>query len=948
MKLTAEHVQKSEADQVAKRTLLANLLCILAIIVIVLSIFSKTVFKAQPISKSFAISSMDSLYYPQNKSASISSPIDPCIYFFQIPTAIAAERIWRQGQIPLWNPDNACGHPILANVESGVFSWHHFFFPSSSEYLYNLGIVARIIVAAVGAYLFAKANGIHNKFSILAGLSYALCPNILREVELTKETWSFPWILLLFTTFGRTKSLKNLSIMALACGLVCATIHPECSFNTIVLGCLLVTMQQCIIKETATITERTKIAAGSVAWLMLIGICVFCAAAPVLLPFAEFMQNSDCYKFDNHAPPVVSLPAFLLALVHPAMGGTTAFLGIFCLPLAVVSFYKPRREIVPLLACTIIAVCVASLVGPLYQLFCYRPFNMLEPLYLQPICILFLSCLMADGLQKLAGPAQDKKAPLLFIFSCIAVVLVPPILGFYQVPLNSLDWEVDKYKLVWGAWTKDAGIAIGCCLLLTLSYFKKIPAVRTIEIVMVGSLLSQLTISRMSLPTHPSFSYKPAGPVEWLKSHPGRMLAMGRHFIVPNINMVWNLSDFRHFNGLYPPRYLNFQALCGGRRYYATHYRYEDSLTKVLDLASVRYVTSRSPVYDSRELRAALNEPLRPVGKLAQDFQISTGQIFWDRHSRQALCLLRWSGSEDIIKNYKVQFAVLNGENKEVWSSDEFPLANNDQYVPDVSQVGRWAIPRGISNTEPLKLVLRVNNLWSNGPLWPVEAKLGTVRNNLVLADIRMDEVKSSFLEAEKRFRLQEELSDGTRIYENMQALPEAFSIPSTNGVFAQNKAEADRLITQESFNPRAYVVLETKKATRSQQDQAQTNSTKTVDKSASSLTVARVTRSNANQVEISIMCPEPSYLVLTDTFYPGWKAYLNGSNEELEILRANYLFRAVKIPKGKCLVVFKYQPVPFFTGLTLLALLLSGLSTMLIYQKVTTMLAANKKTIVE
>lgn len=880
---------------------------------------------------------MDSLYYPQNKSASISSPIDPCIYFFQIPTAIAAERIWRQGQIPLWNPDNACGHPILANIESGVFSWHHFFFPSSSEYWYNLGIVARIFAAAVGAYLFAKSNGIHNKFAILAGLSYALCPNILREIELTKETWSFPWILLLFTTFGKAKSLKNLSIIALVCGLVCATIHPECSFNTIVLGCLLVTLQLCIANKAATTLDRTMIAVGSTAWLMLIGICVFCVAAPVLLPFAEFMRNSDCYKFDNHAPPAVSLPAFLLALVHPAMGGATAFLGILCLPLALVSFYRPRREIVPLLACTVISVCVASLVGPLYQVFCHRPFNMLEPLYLQPICLLFLSCLMADGLQKLAESAQDRIVQTLFLLSCIAVVLVPPLLGFYQVPLDSLDWEVDKYKLVWGAWKKDAGIAIGCCLLLALSYFKKLPAVRTVEIVMLAGLLSQLTISRMSLPTHPSFSYKAAGPVEWLKSHRGRMLAMGRHFIVPNINMIWDLSDFRHFNGLYPPRYLDFQALCGGRRYFATHYRYEDSLSKLLDLASVRYITSRSPVYDSDELRLAVNEPPTPVGRLAQDLQISAGQMFWDRQSRQALCLLNWSGSDDIKKNYQVQFAVLDGANKEVWSSDEFPLTSGDKYLPDVSQVGRWAIPRGISNSERLKLVLRINNLWSNGPLWPITAKLGTVRNNLILADTRMGEVKSPSLKATKRFHLQEELSDGTRIYENIHALPEAFTIPSTRGFFAQNREEASRLITQEAFNPRACVVLETEKATRSQQDKQKSNSTENDEKITNSLTVAQVTRPNANQVEISVSCSEPSYLVLTDTFYPGWKAYLNGTQEELEVLRANYLFRAVKIPQGKSLVTFRYQPQSFANGLILLGLVLSCFTLLFAYQKAKT-----------
>jgi len=47
--------------------------------------------------------------------------------------------------------------------------------------------------------------------------------------------------------------------------------------------------------------------------------------------------------------------------------------------------------------------------------------------------------------------------------------------------------------------------------------------------------------------------------------------------------------------------------------------------------------------------------------------------------------------------------------------------------------------------------------------------------------------------------------------------------------------------------------------------------------------------------------------LVLTDNYYPGWKAYIDG--EETKILRANYTFRAVEIPPGKHSVQFAYQP---------------------------------------
>ena len=41
--------------------------------------------------------------------------------------------------------------------------------------------------------------------------------------------------------------------------------------------------------------------------------------------------------------------------------------------------------------------------------------------------------------------------------------------------------------------------------------------------------------------------------------------------------------------------------------------------------------------------------------------------------------------------------------------------------------------------------------------------------------------------------------------------------------------------------------------------------------------------------------------------FLPGWEASVN--DEEVEIFRANFLFRAVRVPVGRSVVDFRYQP---------------------------------------
>lgn len=56
------------------------------------------------------------------------------------------------------------------------------------------------------------------------------------------------------------------------------------------------------------------------------------------------------------------------------------------------------------------------------------------------------------------------------------------------------------------------------------------------------------------------------------------------------------------------------------------------------------------------------------------------------------------------------------------------------------------------------------------------------------------------------------------------------------------------------------------------------------------------------------------AYLILTDSYYPGWRAYVDGN--ERKIIPANGLFRALAVKEGDKYVSFKYQPISFGIGL--------------------------------
>ncbi len=69
----------------------------------------------------------------------------------------------------------------------------------------------------------------------------------------------------------------------------------------------------------------------------------------------------------------------------------------------------------------------------------------------------------------------------------------------------------------------------------------------------------------------------------------------------------------------------------------------------------------------------------------------------------------------------------------------------------------------------------------------------------------------------------------------------------------------------------------------------------------------AEITRYSPDQVEVSVGGESAGLLVLSDTYYPGWRVSIDG--RETQLLRVNYALRGVYVPKGDHQVRFYFQP---------------------------------------
>ena len=74
-----------------------------------------------------------------------------------------------------------------------------------------------------------------------------------------------------------------------------------------------------------------------------------------------------------------------------------------------------------------------------------------------------------------------------------------------------------------------------------------------------------------------------------------------------------------------------------------------------------------------------------------------------------------------------------------------------------------------------------------------------------------------------------------------------------------------------------------------------------------------KLVKYSPNKIIFYVDTQSNNILFLSDTYYPGWKAYVD--NKETRIYRADYAFRAIFIPSGKHTIIFFYNPKSFYIG---------------------------------
>ncbi|MDD5194048.1 MAG: YfhO family protein [Candidatus Omnitrophica bacterium] len=159
---------------------------------------------------------------------------------------------------------------------------------------------------------------------------------------------------------------------------------------------------------------------------------------------------------------------------------------------------------------------------------------------------------------------------------------------------------------------------------------------------------------------------------------------------------------------------------------------------------------------------------------------------------------------------------------------------------------------------------------------------------------------------ASDKFIFIKELNSGVKVYKNKNYVPRAFLVPEV--VVAKGEA-ALGVLERESFDITKAAVAQEEGIFKGKTGEVFCNAADFLKSEHS----VEITEYNPNRIALITNSDYPSFLVLSEIYSTGWKAYIDGKREA--VYRTNYILRGLPLDKGRHKVVFKYSPLEFIAG---------------------------------
>lgn len=160
------------------------------------------------------------------------------------------------------------------------------------------------------------------------------------------------------------------------------------------------------------------------------------------------------------------------------------------------------------------------------------------------------------------------------------------------------------------------------------------------------------------------------------------------------------------------------------------------------------------------------------------------------------------------------------------------------------------------------------------------------------------------------------------RIFENLRALPRVWLVEKTKVAWEGDQLKLIRgQIIDPSFDPRTTALVDPETATKL-----------TLAPEVATTSNTAIIRRSPTELAVETNSDKTSLLVMSEMFYPGWKAKIDGA--ESELLRVDYNLRGVQVAAGNHIVELRYWPESITKGAIISLMTALGLLVILAWEK--------------
>lgn len=549
-----------------------------------------------PVDKPYMSEPLASIRLQQGVLGKPHNPVTADVFSQLIPWRHAVRESYARGEWPLWNPYILSGDILAAASQPAAYSPFTLIailLPAAVSFTFTAAIT--FLVAATGAFLFARELGCRESAAAIAGVGWAYSAGLALYVLWPLGlTWALlPLVLLGTRRVVHEPSVRSCALLTCALAMLILAGHGESALHVVALAIVYGVFELVCVRRNPLRAIGTALAAGVVALLI-------CAIH--LLPHLEAIPQSTEYAFramlravprgDATPQVLASVATDVFPFLHvrrwidppiPGLKAETPAVGSIVLGLAIYAIWRVRSKLTWFFA-ALALFCLAAHAAwkPVASALHALPlFDITHNERLAFGAAFFLAMLAALGAEALAR-RNDARA------AAITLTVVLLLLAAGTVWITST-FVIDAGPADWGAYKIFAELAFlgGAALVLRTRF--AIPA-------LVVLLLAQRVMSDGGV--HKSFPAEAAYPRMALfeKIPPGILRVTGQGWsLIPGTNALYGLEDVRGYEALtFAPYFETYRLWCAHQPVFFN--RVDDLSRPFLSMLNVRFAFAHESV----------------------------------------------------------------------------------------------------------------------------------------------------------------------------------------------------------------------------------------------------------------------------------------------------------------------------------------------------------------